>query len=170
MKAMKETRGIRCHWIWIWLPTLGRQVIPNGVRATDWLVISLFEFAKQIAQPPALVGRQTGAFGLTSGFDEFLRVLRSQDSMTRAIKSAAQRIKEEDRRPPVRECPPTPRPKVLAGFLARGISASALFIRQICRSHRPSPSNLAFALGFEADIPSFRFCRSQPMPLSMQST
>ena len=130
---MKETRGIRCHWIWIWLPTLGRQVIPNGVRATDWLVISLFEFAKQIAQPPALVGRQTGAFGLTSGFGEFLRVLRSQDSMTRAIKSAAQRIKEEDRRPPVRECPPTPRPKVLAGFLARGISASALFIRQICR-------------------------------------
>jgi hypothetical protein len=167
MKAMKKIRGIRCHWIWIWLPTVGRQVIPNSVRATDWLMISLFEFAELIAKPPALVGRQIGAFGLTSGFGEFHRVLRSQVSTTRAIKSATQRIKEEDRRPPVRECPRTPRPKVLAGFLARGISASALFIRQICRGHRPSPPNLAFASGF---IPGFRFCRSQLMPLSMQST
>jgi hypothetical protein len=131
---MKETRGIRCLWIWLWLPTLGRQVIRNIVRATDRLVIPLVEFADVMARSPALVGKRIGVFRLISCLSKFHRVLGSQVSIARTTKIVIQWMKKEDTRRVVGKCPRTPCSRTLVGSPSREAAQSYILVRCLKRN------------------------------------
>jgi hypothetical protein len=121
---MKIILSDQRRWMWLWLPILACQLLPNKVWAADRLGTPLVEVIDLVQRPPPLVGRQIGVSGLVFCLDHLHCALGSPAGTTQAINIGTQSMRKEDKRRLARQCSQAPCSIILVGTFTRGTFAA----------------------------------------------